>query len=265
MKKNLITNLKYIGFGAILAVALSVVHAGTFTAPSASAPSSNIDIPLHTGPDQVKDGGLSVGTFTAWQNAQFKQQLFLNGTVFGGTPANSGTTSTVVMGDTGAPANLSVNGNLSASTFITSSSIANSGSLNVCANSTGTLVTCNGQAGANTTPPSLTEINYTVSTITTQLFDIGTSIQAGDVFTLEVYSHQVSVTAAAGDVPEVIVQKFITAINNTTTTQWNDHNSAPAPGTAGFPPTAQSSPNDAQGIILKLNSVNRFGGSATRP
>ncbi|MDB5188781.1 MAG: hypothetical protein JWM92_379 [Candidatus Nomurabacteria bacterium] len=264
MKKNLITNFKYIAFGAILAAALSVVHAGTFTAPSASAPSSNVDVPLHTGPDQVKDGGLSVNTFTAWQNAQFKQQLFLNGIVFGGTPTNSGTTSTVVMGDTTTPANLSVNGGVSASAFITSASVANSSSLNVCANSTGTLVTCTGQS-ANTTPPSLTQVVYTSSSTTSQTFEIGTSIQAGDIFTLEVYSHPVSVTAASGDVPEMIVQRLMSAINFTTPTQWNDHNSAPAPGTAGFPPTAQSSSHNPQWIILTVDSVHRFGGSATRP
>ncbi|GEM_PF-2246721 len=139
------TNLKYLFFGLIVFFALGFAHAVSFTGPSAAAPGSNVDAPLHTGPSQVKDGSLSVGTFSAYQDATFSQQVLLNGTVFGGQPGDA--SSTLNIGLPGYATNISANGSMSVAGAITTDSVK---SIALCADASGTIVACTVK-----TPPPL--------------------------------------------------------------------------------------------------------------
>ena len=265
-KQTLLINTKYIIFGLIVALSVGFIHAD-FPSPTATPPGANIATPLHTGPDQVKDAGLSVNTFLANQNAAFKQQTFLNGTVFGGNPGDA--TSTVVVGDTTLPANIAVNGNLSAASFIQSTSVANASSSNLCASPNGTIVTCTGPVTATT--PTLKQVGGIIQqgSTTVQAFSVGPSVGAGDTFSITIYYHTVTVTAVAGDSAESIAQKMIVAINNTTDAQWRenpylgttsrpgDPNVAPPAGTPGYMPSAASTAVSASNFIVTLDGAHQ--------
>lgn len=140
MKKNILQNLKFIAFGLVLAAGISVAYAGIWSEPAGAAPASNVAVPLHSGPTQVKTGGLSVGPFAAGQNGQFDQQIFVNGMLRGSdaTQANS----QVKFGDTAHTVNATVTGNASAVGALKSSGIANSQSGALCAAKDGTIVVC---------------------------------------------------------------------------------------------------------------------------
>lgn len=99
----------------------------------------------------------------------------------------------------------------------------------------------------------------TVGSTRTQVFIIGASVEAGDVFGVMVYSHGVSITAVSGDTPLSIANKLRDAINATTALEWNDHGSAPASGTPGFKPTAVVD----RALILTLNYQNVFAHSVS--
>ncbi|MEO5646359.1 MAG: hypothetical protein ABIO57_01145 [Candidatus Paceibacterota bacterium] len=265
MKHTLLHNLTYVTFGLIVALGLNMVSAASWIGPNASSPSGNIAIPLHTGPAQIKDGGLSVDTFLASQNAQFGQQVFFKGMVRGGTPTDS--SSTVQFGTGSNATNITATGNVSAVSSISSSSVANTSSSPLCATTNGTIILCTPGATQSGPGPSivLNSNSYSdQSRLRVEIFQIGSAIAAGNKYTLGVYSHQVEVIAAAGDTPEIIVSKLVAAINATTANQWNDHNSAPSAGTPGFPPYAESV-NLGNGDLLKitLNYVNQFGASAS--
>ncbi|HTH93120.1 MAG TPA: hypothetical protein VL576_01385 [Candidatus Paceibacterota bacterium] len=262
-KTTLASNIKYLAFGLVIAGALSFTHAD-FALPSASAPASNIDAPLHTGPDQVKDGGLSVNLFLANQNAQFKQQTFLNGTVFGGNVGDPN--STVVVGDGTASANLSVKGGLSAALALISGSVANPSNNALCADAKGTIVPC-GTVVVTQDPPSLSQKGPTAynNNEAQQIFEVGPSVQAGYKYSLGVYSYNVTVTAGTGDNEESIVAKLVAAINNTTAAQWRsvDPSSAPANGTPGFTPSASAHPNNPTWIVTVVDNTHQFGANAS--
>lgn len=284
MKTSLLTNLKYIMLGLVLAAGLSLVHAD-FPAPTTTPPGGNIDVPLHTGPDQVKDGGLSVNTFQALQNAQFKQQTFLNGTVFGGGPTDTHTLP-VVIGDAGAPANIAVDGNLSAVSFIKSGSVANVTSSNLCATAQGVIVTCTQSITAN--PPTLTQIGPTQYTsVSIAEFQVGPSVQPGNVFTFGILNLEIKVTAVAGDTTESIAQKLIHAVNSITKANYEaandnveyyttyDSNGVPTTHTiystleGGYPPgvsfvlpKATSSTHNSSYVIITMDSTHSAAGGA---
>ena len=266
MKTTLLNNLKYLLIGSILVGTIGLAYAA-FPMPSAAAPGNNIDVPVHTGPAQVKNGGLSVNTFLANDNAQFKQQTFLNGTVFGGTPGLS--TSTVAIGDGTAPANITVNGNVSAAQYIQSTSVANGDSSNLCATTNGTIVTC---TVGNVNAPALTQIGQPSPDAqgeTVQEFDVWPSVMPGNKFNLTIYYHTVTVVAMPGDNAESITQKMIAAINSTTDAQWRedpyttttsrpgDPNLPPPSGTAGYPPTAQATAVNADYFFVVLDGAHQ--------
>lgn len=262
---TLLQNLKYIALGLILAGSFGLVHA-QFN-PSVSAPGNTIATPLHTGPDQIKDGGLSVNTFFATQNAAFQQQTFLNSIVRGGSPSD--TDSAIVIGDASAPANIAVNGAVSAKAFLQSSSIANNDSSALCATATGALVTCD--TGPTAPAPTLTQVGpnaYNGSGETVQLFAVGPSVLPGDTFTMAAYYHTITVTAAPGDNTEIIVQKLVAAINGPndwaenpytdTTSRPGDGSAAPSAGTAGYPPTASTNAQNASYFTVTLDHNHQF-------
>ena len=110
-------------------------------------------------------------------------------------------------------------------------------------------------------PSFITTYNAgTAGSTRTQVFIIGPSVEAGDIFSLTVYSHTTSVTAVSGDTPLSIANKLRDAINATTAVQWNDHGSAPAGGTPGFKPAAVVD----RALILTLNYQNQFSAWVSR-
>ena len=92
-----------------------------------------------------------------------------------------------------------------------------------------------------------------------QRFQVGQSVIIGTTYMLLVYSHKISYTSVSGDTPSSIVLALVALVNNTTETQWNEQNSAPLPGTSGFPPFASNlyAPDT---ISIRLNYQNQFIG-----
>ncbi len=148
MKHKIIPQLLILISGIVLAVGASYVHAALFTEPTGAPVMSNKDVPIHVGADQVKNGGLSVGTFLANQNAQFDQQVFLGGTtarmVRGGAPATAN--STVNIGGFNVDNSVDrvktmVDGSVFANS-LEGTDLSNNSSRKVCANAAGKLVLC---------------------------------------------------------------------------------------------------------------------------
>lgn len=93
----------------------------------------------------------------------------------------------------------------------------------------------------------------------TMIFQIGDAVAQNNRYVFTVYSHDVVVTAALGDTNYNIATKVAAAINGTTTTQWNDHASAPPTGTTSYPPSAIASSNQ---VTISLNDSNQFAANA---
>ncbi len=178
MKKNLLTNLKFIAFGIVVAYAMNYVSASAWINPPANPPINNTDQPVNvSATDQVKGdpasgtgGGLSVLGFVAGQNAQFEKGVFVGGIIRGDSPFAPTTSSTVRFGGatglgTTRTVNLAMNGSLDTKVSVSASNLANVSSKEVCADANGNLVFC------TTTPPpaacSITSFTATPSTITT--------------------------------------------------------------------------------------------------
>ncbi|MES2224660.1 MAG: hypothetical protein V4478_01595 [Patescibacteria group bacterium] len=249
MKHTLLHNLKFIVFGLAVAISLGIVAAAPWAEPSSVAPEGNIAAPLHTGPSQIKSGGLSVDTFLAAQNAQFGQQVFFTGMVRGGTSAD--TDSTVRFGTGGMHTNMTATGDVSAVGTIASSSVANANSSALCATAEGTIVTCT--PGVSVSPvPSLTLNSDSYSgSVRTDVVQVGKNVSPGNVFTISIYVKDYTVTAVAGDTYETIANKLIVAINNGT---WGSNVS----GTYGLKPSASSvSAGNGDLIKITLDSANR--------
>jgi hypothetical protein len=149
MKKTILKNLKFIIIGLVVASSFTALAAGTWNDPTANAPANNVAVPIHTGPDQVKTtatcvsgncGGLSVGPFAVFSNAEFDQQVFFNGMIRGGSATT--TDSQVNFGDTSHEVNGTVAGNVSAVGALQSKSVANASSSPLCAGTDGTIVVC---------------------------------------------------------------------------------------------------------------------------
>jgi hypothetical protein len=263
MKHTLLTNTTYIFFGLIVALGIGLVHAAPFTDAGTTPPSGNVAVPVNTRADlQVKDGGLSVGAFAVEQDAYFDQQTFFKGVVSGGVPGS--TSSTVALGSSASPVTVNVSGDVSAHGSIKSDSLKNIASPSLCATANGTIVSCQ-SVGSSTNPPTITELSNegSVGGGRIEIFRIGSSVTPGNKYTLEVYSHVITVTASIGDNPFDIVVDLVSRINDTTTAQWNDHSSAPI-GATGFPPVA-SAILGGNGDLFKvtLDYQHQFAANAT--
>jgi hypothetical protein len=218
MKYTFPKNTRYLLFGIAMASAISIASAATFNAPTAAAPAANIPVPLHVGPDQVKNGDLSVNTFSAMANAQFKQQTFLNGTVFGSTPSNTQSASTVPIGDSTTPENAKVSDSISAVGHIQSAKTANSSSQNLCAGTDGTIVTCSKTPNSGTILPTpsfdvVSTLTDNINGATYQIVSVGTTVPVGERYNVSVTGRNVTVTAVSGDTQVKIVSKLMQAIN----------------------------------------------------
>ncbi len=136
----------------VIALLAGSTHAANpYAGPSATAPSNNTDILINTGTTpQVKQGGLSVGTFNALANAAFEQLVYVRGLMLGTPdPAGDPTLSTLSVGGTGVQAHLSVAGTTRATEGLYSQQVATgSGTLSpLCSTTNGNIVLC------PTTPP----------------------------------------------------------------------------------------------------------------
>lgn len=181
MKKTLLTNLKYIAFGVVMAVGISYAYAawgtpsGTYTDPTGAPTSNNADTPLNVGPlDQIKSGGSCIagncgglslgGSFIASQNAEFDGQVFLHGIVGADSNGVFPASSTVQFGGLDSKGymhstNITMSGGLAAATLKSAALVNSAGTSALCADASGNVVfctitdMCSNIAGAQTTVP----------------------------------------------------------------------------------------------------------------
>ncbi|MFZ4500063.1 MAG: hypothetical protein ACOYMZ_01015 [Minisyncoccia bacterium] len=151
MKKTLLTNLKFIALGLVLAMGASYAHASwggltnSYSGPSASFPNNNASTPVYVNStDQVKAGSLSIGEwFIALANAQIDGTTFFTGGLRGGAPGT--TVGTVRFGgpNVEVPTHVAVSGGVANTNYtVQSNPLANPTDGAVCADETGTLVLC---------------------------------------------------------------------------------------------------------------------------
>jgi hypothetical protein len=93
MKKQKTFSIVIVSIIAVIfAIGLSYVSAA-WTNPSGTPPSANLAAPVNASVvDQVKEEGLSVGTFVANQDSHFFQRVHFRGLLNGGTPGASNAT-----------------------------------------------------------------------------------------------------------------------------------------------------------------------------
>ncbi len=165
MKKTILTNLKFMSLGLMLALFASYAHAtwgglnGLYSGPSASFPGSNTAFPINVGTlDQVKDGGLSLGgPFIAAANAQIDGSAIFHGVIRGGLPGDPTSSQTVSFGGNGAGVHLAVNGGLGNTNYrVQSVQLSNTANGAICANEIGVLVLCDVDSTAPYIPPDPT-------------------------------------------------------------------------------------------------------------
>ena len=148
MKKNILQNLQFILIGIIIAGSITVAYADGWLDPSAAAPANNVAAPIHTGPTQVKDGGLAVGTFAVQQNALFSQNTYVNGSIFGGQPGDSSSQVNIGGIDHSNVTHtipVTVSGDVTVTGSINDASVAGPSNNNLCAGKDGTIILCNAQ------------------------------------------------------------------------------------------------------------------------
>ncbi len=76
MKQQVINGLKVIVIGLVLSAGIS--YAGNWVAPAGPPPGNNAQGPINVGTtDQVKDGGLAVNHFLAFDNGVFTKDLYV--------------------------------------------------------------------------------------------------------------------------------------------------------------------------------------------
>ncbi|HEY0980365.1 MAG TPA: hypothetical protein VGE18_03080 [Candidatus Paceibacterota bacterium] len=160
MKKTLLTNLKYIAFGIVLATLASYAHASwgtpsnSYTGPSASFPNNNAPTVITSGSaDQIKEGSLSLGGwFMAMADAQIDGQSFFTGALRGGNPTEQ--RGTVEFGADGAMAHVAISGGVANTVYtVQSAQLANPINAGVCADESGTLVLCDSTVTVIPPPP----------------------------------------------------------------------------------------------------------------
>lgn len=178
MKSQLAKNIKIVTLGFALAFVLGSVSAGTFSFPTATPTGGNVALPLNpSANDQIKNGGLTVNGFTAFQDANLAQMTFINGGSISGAKIVSNTLSpdTLKIGDTTNTVAMNVNGTTTATGSITASNVAkatNDGSSStLCSDASNKIVLC-GHPTSSTIPTvslsasSTTIVSGTSATLT---------------------------------------------------------------------------------------------------
>ncbi|MDH7463965.1 hypothetical protein QEG73_21870 [Chitinophagaceae bacterium 26-R-25] len=90
-------------------------------------------------------------------------------------------------------------------------------------------------------PPSLIKLSDyrpIFSIFRTLEFQVGPNVSAGNRFSITIFGHAVIVTATSTDTPVSIANKLKDAINETTTSEWNEFGLAPSELMIGYPPVA---------------------------
>ena len=111
--------------------------------------------------------------------------------------------------------------------------------------------------------PTITQISnqtYGGNAYRIQQFQIGSNVQAGNIFSVTVYSVTVGYIVQAGDSVVDVVNGLVNNINNTSTATWDTYGSAPI-FDPYFPPSANVNSTDT--FSITLNYANQFGASAT--
>jgi hypothetical protein len=142
MKKQL---LQIIGLSLFAVLIASVASA--YTPPSAAAPAGNTDGPLTVGSaNQIKAGGLTVGTFQARENAYFDKNVLFNGLIRGGTPNAA---APVKIGDSAAKTSVALSGTMNIDGYYQSDSLKTGGGKKpLCSDDNGVLYICGGTVPA---------------------------------------------------------------------------------------------------------------------
>lgn len=161
MKKTLLTNLKFIVIGLVIAISASYAYAAwggpltnTFQNNTSAPSAGNTETPLNTGAgDQVKPigscapnncGGLALGgTFLASKSAEFDGTTFLSGIVGGGSDGSFPASSMLYFGFSGNPTPITVSGALSTTSSLKSTLLANAdGTKTLCSDENGVVGFC---------------------------------------------------------------------------------------------------------------------------
>jgi hypothetical protein len=217
MKKQLLQNFKFILIGMILVAGIGFAYADGWATPSGTAPTSNVDVPLHAGPSQVKNGGLGVGTFAVGQDALFSQQTYLNGAIEGGIPG--GLTAVSIGGTDGTGTHtipVTVAGDVTSTGTITNDPVATSSTNNnLCASTNGTIELCttSSPGAGSASELSVNDVIFTQNQGSTDPIEIN-EIQAE---INPIISVPVTVTIAAYD-PEPIAARSDGCMRPTTPT-----------------------------------------------
>ncbi len=126
---------------AALVLLAGIAHA--YTPPKSAPGAGNTDAPITTAStNQVKSGGLSVGTFVAQKDADFEQMTFLNGMVLGGSSSDT-TDKPVTFGSSASKVNVLFTGRLEVKGVYQSDSLKTGGGKKpICANADGVLYIC---------------------------------------------------------------------------------------------------------------------------
>ena len=143
MNQKIINTFKYFSLAIIVLFGVVYVYAETiFKEPTAVAPGNNMEVPVHTEQGgQTKNGALSVDAFIANMQAWFGQDVFFQGSLFGGTV---GSASTFKIGSGPDIVSTVISGKASTSGILQSDSfIKNQTNRAVCADAGGKLFLCN--------------------------------------------------------------------------------------------------------------------------
>jgi hypothetical protein len=145
MKKQIFSTVLLLVLGLMLSVGLS--YAATFVEPTSTSDFRPSVITPGT-VDQTKTAGLSVNTFSAAQDAEFKQQTFFQDLIRGGIPADVNSTLNIGGVDFGGithTVNTIINGKLTIDGTLASTTLNTSTEINLCANSLGEIGKCGTQ------------------------------------------------------------------------------------------------------------------------
>ncbi|MES2224661.1 MAG: hypothetical protein V4478_01600 [Patescibacteria group bacterium] len=199
MKKKLLQLL-------VLAPALLLVAglAAAYTPPVSLPPQGNTDAPLDIGTaNQIKDGDLGVAAFEARGNAYLAKDVFFNGMIRGGTPADKD--SAVAFGGAANKVSVLVNGTASIIGHYQSDTLKTpSGNKEpVCADANGVFYLCGASAGPAPVNPVYVSIDYQTPGSTNVVAHLSEGISSQ----VTVYIQASSGSAA----PMSFLQKYFTA------------------------------------------------------
>jgi hypothetical protein len=146
MKKQILSTISILVLGLMLSVGLSYAMPQEDPASTSTVVPSVITRGV-TG--QIKTAGLSVNTFSAAQNAEFKQQTFFQDLIRGGSPADTDSVLKIGGVDLGGVTRTVytiITGKLTVDSTLASSMLNTANEINLCANDQGEIEKCTTQS-----------------------------------------------------------------------------------------------------------------------